>query len=76
MKYLGRVWDQQNSSEVYRTSLETNRMAVESLGQNLGTSRMTVRLQDESGDQQDSCESLGTGRIAVQFLGRVYIPEG
>ena len=36
---------------------------------------MTVRLQDESEDQQDSCEvsrkSLGTGRIAVESLGRV-----
>ena len=36
---------------------------------------MAVGLQDESGDQQDSCEvsmkSLGTVRISVQSLGRV-----
>ena len=41
---------------------------------------MAVSLQDESGYQQDSCEfyrkSLGTGRIAVQSQGRVYIPAG
>ena len=37
---------------------------------------MAVGLQDESGDQQDSCEvsrkSLVTSRIAVKSLGRVW----
>ena len=37
-------------------------------------------LYDESGDQQDSYtvprKSLGSSRVAVQFLGRVLGPEG
>ena len=45
-----------------------------------GSAGQMYSLQDESGYQRDSCsvsrKSLGTSRIAVKSLGRVWGPAG
>ena len=72
--------DQQDSCEVSRKSLNTIRIAVQSLGRVFGSAGQMYSLQDESGYQRDSCsvsrKSLGTSRIAAKSLGRIWGPAG
>ena len=57
--------DRRDSCEVSRTSLETSRLAVHSLG-GLGTGRIAVK----------SLVRPNTSRIAVKELGRVLGQQG
>ena len=60
------------------TSLDSSRIAVQSLGRVWGPAGFALNLLEESVDQQDGCEisrkSLDNIRITVKSLGRVWIP--
>ena len=86
MKSLGRVWilvgyhnsiqdesgDRHGSFEVSRMFLDTNRMAVKSLGRAGDQQDSCEVSRKESGYKKDSCgvswKSLGTSRKAVKSL--------
>ena len=75
MKSLGRVREKQDSCEVSRNSLDTNRIAVKSLGRVWIPAGLLWRLYEDSEYQQDSFgvswKGQRTSKIAAKPLGRV-----